>query len=160
MVTPADRREDLLRAALDALGDSPARLERARITIELGTSLRRRNALPQAREQLRTSLDSAIGCGADELARRAAAELRAAAGRPRRLQTTGPAALTPRERELVDLAASGATNREIAESLFLTIKTVETHLRSAYRKLGVQRRAELAAALADDPATRPTVSGP
>ena len=67
-------------------------------------------------------------------------ELRLVAGRPR---TPAGGELTPAERRIVDLAAGGATNREIARRLFLSPKTVEMHLSSAYRKLGVAGRRSL-----------------
>lgn len=143
-----DERVGRLEHAIAALDGSPALLERARIAAELGHALRRRNALPAARERLREALDLAVRCGADALAERAHGELRAAGGRPRRTRSTGADALTPREEELCALAAAGHTNREIAERLFLTAKTVETHLGRAYRKLGIPGRSGLAAALA------------
>jgi DNA-binding CsgD family transcriptional regulator len=78
-------------------------------------------------------------------------ELYAAGGRPRTTALQGPAALTPSERRVAERAAAGQTNRAIAEALFVTPKTVELHLRNAYRKLGAQKRQELAALL--EPAT-------
>jgi DNA-binding NarL/FixJ family response regulator len=68
--------------------------------------------------------------------------------RPRRAAVDGAEALTPRQRQISELAAAGKGNRAIAQQLFLSIKTVETHLAAAYRKLGVSVRAELDAALA------------
>lgn len=76
-----------------------------------------------------------------------AAELRAAGGRPRRRATVGPAALTDSELRAARLAARGLSNAEIAESLFVTAKTVQVHLSNGYRKLGIGSRGELAAAL-------------
>ena len=67
--------------------------------------------------------------------------------RPRRSQRNGPKALTPREHEIAALAAEGVMNEEIARSLHVTVKTVETHLTRVYRKLGVTGRTELGAAL-------------
>jgi DNA-binding CsgD family transcriptional regulator len=61
---------------------------------------------------------------------------------------TGVEALTPMERRTVGLAAEGLTNREVAQHLFLTVRTVEMHLTHAYRKLGVSSRRELGRALA------------
>jgi DNA-binding CsgD family transcriptional regulator len=60
---------------------------------------------------------------------------------------TGAASLTASERRIAKLAANGATNAEIAQSLFLTVKTVEMHLTSAYRRLDIRSRRDLAAAL-------------
>lgn len=76
-------------------------------------------------------------------------ELLAAGARPRRKELKGAASLTPSERRIVELAAAGQTNREIAQALFVTAKTVETHLGHAYTKLGVGSRVELATALED-----------
>jgi DNA-binding CsgD family transcriptional regulator len=86
--------------------------------------------------------------GAVPLMAQARAELAAAGARPRRERLGGVEALTAAERRVVELAADGATNREIAQALFLTQKTVETHLSSAYRKLGISSRSKLAATLA------------
>ena len=93
------------------------------------------------------ALDDAEFCGAVPLADRAAAELRVAGFRPRRNRLTGPAALTPSELRVAELAAGGSSNREIAQALFVTTKTVELHLSNAYRKLSVSGRRNLAAAL-------------
>ena len=71
-----------------------------------------------------------------------------AGARPRRRRLSGPEALTAGERRVVALAAGGRSNREIAAELFLSLKTVETHLSHAYAKLSVRRRGDLAAALA------------
>lgn len=141
-----------LEEAAAGLEGSPARLERARILCELGRARRRANALPAARDALREALHLAAACGADALLERAREELRAARGRLRRPVGAAPAGLTPRELELCRMAAAGRSNREIAESLFLTVKTVETHLGSAYRKLDVPGRSGLGEAL--DRATR------
>jgi DNA-binding CsgD family transcriptional regulator len=73
--------------------------------------------------------------------------LHATGARPRRAAVTGPDSLTPSERRTAALAAAGATNREIAAELHVTVATVETHLRSAFRKLDIGRRTELGAAL-------------
>jgi len=66
----------------------------------------------------------------------------------RRAVQTGPHALTPSERRIAELAAQRATNRQIAQQLFVTPKTVELHLSSVFRKLGISTRTNLAAALA------------
>ena len=92
---------------------------------------------------LRRALADADAAGAVLLAARARRELIARGARPRHAALEGPAALTPRQREICELAAAGRSNRGIAQELFLSIKTVETHLAAGYRKLGVNRRAEL-----------------
>jgi DNA-binding CsgD family transcriptional regulator len=79
---------------------------------------------------------------------RARAELLASGARPRRTALGGVASLTPSERRVADMAAAGQSNREIAQALFVTLKTVEVHLSNAYRKLEIRSRHELAGALA------------
>jgi DNA-binding NarL/FixJ family response regulator len=101
----------------------------------------------QAREALRPALADADRLGAIALAQRARRELVATGLRPRRAAVEGSAALTPRQRQICELAAAGKGNRAIATELFVSIKTVETHLAAAYRKLGVGTRAALAACL-------------
>ena len=86
--------------------------------------------------------------GAERLAGRAEDELRASGARPRRRAVTGPGAMTASEERVARMAARGMTNREIAQSLFVTAKTVENQLGSAYRKLGVRSRDELGRVLA------------
>ena len=100
------------------------------------------------RERLYAALHLADGCGAERLAGRAEDELRASGARPRRRAVTGPGAMTASEGRVAHMAARGMTNREIAQSLFVTAKTVENQLGSAYRKLGVRSRDELGSTLA------------
>jgi DNA-binding NarL/FixJ family response regulator len=86
-------------------------------------------------------------CGAGALEREVADGLRALGARPRRPFVRGPEALTVRERSVTELAAGGASNREIADELVVTVRTVEFHLSRAFRKLGVASRTELDGAL-------------
>ena len=137
----------LLREAVAVLDESPALVERARAGVLLGSALRRAGRPLDARDPLRSALDLAHRCGARPLEERALAELRAAGARPRRRLTSGAGALTPSERRIAELAASGHKNREIADAQYLTLATVEYHLRHAYRKLGIASRAGLGAAL-------------
>ena len=74
-------------------------------------------------------------------------ELLAVGARPRRAALTGPDALTSTERRVAALAADGLSNRQIAEHLFVTQATVETHLRHAFRKLAITTRTDLAGIL-------------
>lgn len=133
----------LLRDSLATLEASPARLERTKSLLALGSALRRAGHRTEARQHLAQALDEADVCGAIPLRERAATELRTAGARPRRQRLTGVQALTPSELRVASAAASGASNREIAQSLFVTTKTIEVHLSSAFRKLGVSRRSEL-----------------
>jgi DNA-binding CsgD family transcriptional regulator len=89
----------------------------------------------------------AFRCGAELLAQRAREELLASGAHPRRTRLTGPDSLTPSELRVAQLAAAGRTNREIANQLFLTRRTVETHLTHAYQKLEITSRGDLVAAL-------------
>jgi DNA-binding CsgD family transcriptional regulator len=84
------------------------------------------------------------------LERRARAELAAIGVRPGATDRDGADSLTPSERRVVELAAAGGTNREIAQTLFVTEKTVETHLGRAFRKLNVSSRRQLRDVLARD----------
>ena len=128
-----------------------APLESVRLRIELGSTLTRLGRRVEARELLRPALADADGVGASLLAARARRELVAAGLRPRRAALEGASALTPRQRQIVELAAAGTANRAIAQQLFLSIKTVETHLAAGYRKLGVRTRTDLGAAVAARP---------
>ena len=144
-----DRRGiELLEGSLDTLQKTQATLERARTLVELGAALRRSNHRVAAREHLYAGLDLADRCGAERLAGRAEDELRASGARPRRRAVRGPDAMTASEGRVARMAARGMTNREIAQSLFVTAKTVENQLSSAYRKLGIRSRDELGSALA------------
>ena len=136
-----------LRESVALLRTSPARLELARSLAELGAALRRGNQRSEAREQLREAADLAQQCGAERLEERVQEELRVAGARPRRRAISGVESLTPAERRVADAAAGGASNRQIAQLLFVSLRTVEMHLTNAYRKLGIASRGELTAAL-------------
>jgi DNA-binding CsgD family transcriptional regulator len=137
----------LLAEAVESLRGSPAVLELARARTDLGAALRRAGRRQDAQEELRLALDAAHRCGATALAERAREELGLAGARPRRPRISGLESLTASERRVAELAAAGATNREIAQALFVTVKTVEWHLRNAYGKLEIASRRELADAM-------------
>jgi DNA-binding CsgD family transcriptional regulator/tetratricopeptide (TPR) repeat protein len=147
LITGGEKGLRLLQQAIDTLADSPARLEYAKALADLGAALRRAGHRVDARDPLRQALDLAVRCGATPLAATTRTELAAAGGRPRHTAVTGPDSLTPSERRVADLAAEGATNRQIAQSLYITPKTVEVHLSAAYRKLEITTRTQLEAAL-------------
>ena len=138
----------LLREAVALLEHTPARLELAHALVDLGSALRREGHRAEARDRLRHGLELAHRAGAAPLARRARQELLAAGGRPRRPVFTGVEALTASELRVARLAAEGATNREIAQRLFVTQRTVETHLRHVFQKLDIRTRNELPRELA------------
>jgi DNA-binding NarL/FixJ family response regulator len=133
----------LLREAVEVLAGSEARLEHARAIVDLGAALRRANQRTEARERLREGVDLAQRLAAFGLAGRANDEIAATGARPRKVLQTGLDALTASERRVGQLAADGMTNKEIAQTLFVTIKTVEVHLSHAYRKLEISSRAQL-----------------
>ena len=132
-----------LEAAVRALERSPARLELGWATYELGAALARANRRRDARAPLDRALDLAFTSGAKRLARRADEQLQALGARPRSVLMTGAESLSPSEHRVCRLAAAGLKNSEIAQALFVSLKTVETHLHSAYRKLDINSRREL-----------------
>ncbi len=138
-----DEAIDLLRDAVAHLERSPALLVRARALVDLGAALRRRGGRRDAREPLREGMELARACSADGLAELARGELAASGVRVRRRTPEGADLLTASEQRIAELAAAGASNAEIAQSLFVTVKTVEMHLTHAYRKLNITSRAKL-----------------
>ena len=142
--------EESLTEAIGLLETTPARYELALALADLGACLRRSGRNAEARVPLRRALDLAQRTGAMPLAEQTRRELLATGARPRRTALTGPDALTSAERRVAGLAVDGLTNRQIAEHLFITLPTVETHLRHAFQKLGITSRAGLPAQLASE----------
>ncbi|HET7589078.1 MAG TPA: AAA family ATPase [Solirubrobacterales bacterium] len=136
-----------LEEAVAVLAGSPARLEHARALVLYGSALRRAGHDKAARDPLVEGLDMAASFGAAPLAAFARDELVAAGARPRRARSSGVESLTPSQLRVAELAAEDLSNREIAEALFVSRRTVETHLTHAYRKLGIDSRKQLARAL-------------
>ena len=132
---------------MTVLEGSPARFELAEALTDLGAALRRGNQRAEARELLRRGIELAEICGAALVSERAQAELAATGARPRSVRLTGIDALTASERRVAEMAAEGLTNRQIAQTLYVTPKTVEVHLSSVYRKLEISSRAQLPTAL-------------
>jgi DNA-binding NarL/FixJ family response regulator len=144
------RREEgtaLLEEAVTVLERSHARLELAKALADLGSALRHDRRPSDARDPLRRALELADACGADALVEHVRSELYATGARPRTTALGGVDALTASERRVAAFAADGQSNRDIAQALFVTPKTVEVHLSNAYRKLGIRSRRELAGAL-------------
>jgi DNA-binding CsgD family transcriptional regulator len=137
----------LLSEAVQVLESSSARLEHARALVDLGSAMRADNSASESVAVLRNGLDLAARCSADALIERARTELVAAGARPRRYRRTGPRALTPSEYRVAMLASEGHTNRDIAQRLFVSRRTVELHLTNAFRKLGIESRQQLPDAL-------------
>jgi DNA-binding CsgD family transcriptional regulator len=150
LVSETGAREPLLREALDVLERSPARLEQARVLVDLGALLRRGKRRSDARQLLRDGVELAHRCGAAALVARGNEEIAATGARPRRLVVTGLESLTASERRVAQMAAEGMTNRQVAQALFVTPRTVDAHLGSSNRKLGIRSRTELSAALASE----------
>lgn len=141
----------LLWDAVEQLEHSEAILDRAHVLVDLGSAQRRMGRRRDCREVLRRGGDLARRCGAWALADHAADELAASGARRPARAITGIDALTPAERRVAEFAAAGRSNREIAELLFVTRKTVEVHLGSVYRKLGISGRGDLAGRQWRDP---------
>jgi DNA-binding CsgD family transcriptional regulator len=142
------RAVELLTEAVEMHAGGTMRLEHATAQIDLGVALRRAGKRAAARGVLERGADIATACQATVLAQRAREELNILGAKPRRLAFSGIASLTASERRIADLAAKGPTNREIAQQLYLTRKTVECHLSSVYRKLDITSREQLAGVLA------------
>ena len=136
-----------LEEAVAVVDGSTARREAARALADLGSALRRLRRPAEARDPLRRALELADATGAGVLADHVRTELHASGVRPRTSALSGVESLTASERRVAALAAEGGSNRDIAQTLFVTPKTVEVHLSNAYRKLGVRSRRELAGAL-------------
>ena len=147
MTTDGDERLAALEEGAAVLEGSPSRLVRAEALADLGAALRRGGRRADARPLLREALELARRCGAAALAHRAYDELAATGERVRRYTPIGVESLTPSERRVAELAANGMTNRQIAQTLFVTVKTIETHLAAVYDKLGIRSRQQLPAAL-------------
>jgi DNA-binding CsgD family transcriptional regulator len=137
----------LLEEAVSVLEGSSARLELAHALANLGVELSRAGRRREGRDAQRKAIQLAGECGATALVESAEAELHAGPGRRPRAELTGPGALTAAERRVCVQVAEGHTNREVAQALFVTEKTVERHLSSAYSKLGIRSRFQLPAAI-------------
>jgi DNA-binding CsgD family transcriptional regulator len=139
--------ERSLAEAISLLEASDGRYEQGLALADLGAHRRRAGRRGDARDPLRRALDYAERTGAEQLRGYARSELHAVGARPRRAALTGPDALTRAERQVARLAADGLSNRQIAQRLFITQATVETHLRHAFHKLGITSRNDLSAQL-------------
>src|SRR3954447_12796523 len=147
VATSDDERLPFVEEAVLLVDGSQQPLELARALVGRGALLRRTGQRTRAREDLQRAYDLASARGAVRVAEAAAEELRSSGARLRRATGAGADSLTPSERRVAELAAAGLSNRDIAQSLFLSEKTVEAHLGRTYRKLGIRNRTRLAAAL-------------
>ena len=126
--------------------------DRARIQLAFGERLRRARATTCARQLLTAARDTFRQLEARPWTHRAGNELRATGLTIGQKDVLGPASLTPRQLEIARLAAEGLTNKEIGERLFLSHRTVATHLYQLFPKLGITSRAALRDALSELPA--------
>lgn len=149
LLAPRAESLSLVSEAVLALQGTGARLEYARAMVDLGGALRRASRRTEARTKLRAAVELAEQCDAGTLAARARSELRSVGGRPLHARHTGRDSLSPAEIRVATMAATGMSNRDIAQALFVTLKTVEWHLGQTYRKLGLRSRTQLATALDD-----------
>jgi DNA-binding CsgD family transcriptional regulator len=147
MVAEPDAAEALFEQALALHAQTPDVFETARTRFAYGAYLRRARQRVRAREELRAAFEAFQRLGARGWADQAEAELAATGETARRRDATTLDQLTPQERRIAHLLAEGRTTREAAAAIFLSPKTVEYHLRSVYRKLGINSRDELAARL-------------
>jgi DNA-binding NarL/FixJ family response regulator len=139
-------------ASLTQDAAEPRPLERARTVLSWGVRLRRAKRRSEARAKLSEAYEELDRLGSTLWKARAQAELRATGERARRRQSSNGRALTERERHVAELVATGLSNREIAERLFLSTNTIETHLRHIFQKFGLRSRTELVHRLAREEA--------
>jgi DNA-binding CsgD family transcriptional regulator len=144
-----DRIGDAFAEAIALLQGGPWPLDLARCELLYGERLRRSGQRATARTHLHRALDRFEEHGAVGFAERVRDELRASGEAARRSAAESRDELTPQELQIATLVARGGTNREVAAGMFLSPKTVEKHLSSAYRKLGVRSRTELARLLVE-----------
>ena len=147
LVEGGESGEQWLREAVQVLAGSPARLEHARALVDLGAALRRGNSRSEARKLLRQGVELAHQCGATALVTRGNDELAATGAHRRTVLLSGLDELTASERRVAQMAAEELSNKEIAQALFVTVKTVEQHLGRVYRKLNISSRRQLGTAL-------------
>jgi DNA-binding CsgD family transcriptional regulator len=148
-VDPSGDGAPMLDRAIASLRSSAYRLELARALIDRGRLLRRDGQRGPARSLLEEGMELAARCEATPLVEAARADLVVLGARPRRAMFSGVEALTAAERRVADMAATGLVNREIAQALFVTEKTIEAHLHRVFRKLGIRSRRQLPTLLAE-----------
>ena len=147
VLAPVSDAKEQYEESLQQLGKTSMTFDLARTHLVYGEWLRRERQRIDARDQLRAAMDAFVSMGADGFAERARSELIATGERARRRTVDTARDLTPQERQIAEMAAHRDTNREIATRLFISASTVDYHLRSVYRKLGVNSRRHLEQAL-------------
>ena len=154
MVASDEEASDLYEDAIAVPEIEEWPFELARVQLAYGERLRRLRRTRDARSRLAAARDGFERLGARSWAQRAASELAATGATRRHDSGAGPASLTPQEREIAQLAATGLTNREIATRLYMSHRTVSSHLYRIFPKLGIRSRAALRDAL--DVASKPS----
>ncbi|WP_189317307.1 helix-turn-helix transcriptional regulator [Streptomyces brasiliensis] len=147
LTTSGEESAALFERALSLPGPERWPFDAARVRLFHGQRLRRLRATTEAREQLSLALEVFQRLGAKPWATRAAAELRASGQSAPTAPRPGAGALTAQELQIATLAATGLANKQIAERLFLSHRTIGTHLYQIYPKLGITSRAALRDAL-------------
>lgn len=135
--------EDDYREAIAHLADTPMLPYRARAHLLYGEWLRRQGRRQDCRPHLRIAHELFSGAGLEAFGRRAADELRATGETARSRTAHARDQLTMQELHIARLVATGATSKEVAARLFLSPRTIDTHLRNIYRKLGINSRRQL-----------------
>jgi DNA-binding CsgD family transcriptional regulator len=148
MVAPDDRAREMFQETLARPGVERWQFDHARVRLAYGERLRRNRAMVEARAQLNAALATFERLGARPWVARTTTELRATGQTKPRAGENVLDRLTPQEFEIATLAASGLTNKQIAERMFLSHRTVGGHLHRAFPKIGVSTRAGLRDALA------------
>jgi DNA-binding CsgD family transcriptional regulator/tetratricopeptide (TPR) repeat protein len=141
--------DGLFRSALAAEPTPP--FETARLSLAYGELLRRQRRVTESRHHLRRAYDGFVKLGAPQWAESAQRELRASGETAKRRTPDARRELTPQELQIAALAAGGLSNREIGQRLFLSHRTVGSHLYRLFPKLGITTRSELSTALAEQP---------
>ncbi|MEU6549580.1 LuxR family transcriptional regulator [Streptomyces sp. NPDC046915] len=149
LMTDDDGAEQLYLESIAQLGKVPVAVELAWSRLLYGEWLRRRRRRADARVQLRAAYESFESWGAAPFAERARVELLATGERARKRTVDTQFDLTPQERHVAMLAASGSTNAEIATQLFVTTSTIEFHLSRVFRKLGITSRKQIGRRLSE-----------
>ncbi|PSL06091.1 regulatory LuxR family protein [Haloactinopolyspora alba] len=143
LTTDGPDAEALFRESVEDLSRAGTTAHLARTRLLYGEWLRREGRRRDAREQLRTAHELLSAMGAEGFAARAADELRATGDQPRMRSAQPSDALTVQELRIARLVATGATSKEAGAQLFLSPRTIDAHLRSVFRKLGVTSRRQL-----------------
>lgn len=143
LLADPEHAEPFFQAALAQSAGEQWPFERAQTRLDYGEWLRRRRRIAEARPLLSAALETFQRLGARPWVERAQAELRAAGIEATDVVPSAFTELSPQQQQIVQLAARGLTNREIGEKLFLSPRTVGSHLYRVFPKLGITARSQL-----------------